>query len=299
MTSDPIVVTSRSVTRLVRAHELLRTVRRMPLASLAVLMVFIICAIIPDLLSPHDPLQNHLADSRLPPSFMGGGDQRYLLGTDLLGRDILSRTIRGAQVSLGLGFVTITIAAVVGTLIGMVAGLHGGWVDAVTMRIVDGFLAIPLILIALVFSVTVGPGFWTVVIVISLFLWARYARQVRGEVLSIVERDYVALARVAGASNWRLMSVHILPNVMGTVVVLSTLQVAYVIIIEATLSFLGAGVPPPAPTWGGMVADGQLFLREAWWMSTVPGLALALVVLSVNLLGDWLRDALDPTLRQL
>ena len=181
----------------------------------------------------------------------------------------------------------------------MAAGYFGGIFDSIVMRIVDGLMAFPLILAALLLVAVIGPGMGTVVIATSFILWARFARLIRSEVLSVKERDFVTLARVAGASNLRIMLVHILPNVLNSVVVLLTLQLGFVIIIEATLSFLGAGVPPPTPTWGQMVADGRDYIEKAWWMSLFPGLAIAAVVLSFNFLGDWLRDHLDPKLRQL
>lgn len=228
-----------------------------------------------------------------------GGSSTYLLGTDHLGRDILSRMIYGARISLIIVVITLGIGGAMGTAVGLIAGYYGGIVDELIMRIVDVFLAMPLVLVALVLVVTVGQSFFIIVVVLVLFIWVRFARQIRGEVLSIKTKDYVALAKVAGASTPRILITHIFPGVINTLIVVGTLQVSIVILVEATLSFLGAGVPPPTPAWGSMVSDGRDFLADAWWISTMPGLAILLTVISLNLFGDWLRDILDPRLRQL
>jgi peptide/nickel transport system permease protein len=228
-----------------------------------------------------------------------GSSPTHLLGTDRLGRDLLSRMLVGARNSLAVALVAICFAAVVGTSLGLVSGYLGRWVDAVIMRFVDIMLSFPAILVALVFVVTVGASFWMVVAILALLLWAHFARLVRGEVLSWKARDFVALARVAGASTPRIIVQHLFPNIFNGVVVLATLQVGWAIVVESALSFLGAGIPPPAPTWGNLVAEGRDVLDSAWWISVLPGLAIMLVVLSFNLFGDWLRDVLDPKLRQL
>jgi peptide/nickel transport system permease protein len=180
-----------------------------------------------------------------------------------------------------------------------VAGYYGGRVDATLMRMTDATLSFPVILLALILAVTVGPSFANVVIAIAVILWARYARVIRGQVLTLMELDFIAQARIAGAGAWRIITRHLLPNTLNTLVVLVTLQIGYVIIVEASLSFLGAGIPPPTPAWGSMIAEGRDFVTSAWWVSCFPGLAILLVVLAFNLLGDWLRDTLDPKLRQL
>ena len=198
--------------------------------------------------------------------------------------------VAGASIALGGGL---------GTALGLVAGYRGGWVDALIMRLVDSTLAVPSILLALVLAITMGPSFWIVVVVIAFTVWARYARLVRGEALSLKERDFVALARVSGASSLNIMLRHIMPNLMSSVIVLSTLQVGWAILVEASLSFLGAGIPPPTPTWGGMVAEGRNYIETLWWITMCPGIAIMLVVLAFNLFGDWLRDVLDPKLRNL
>ncbi len=226
-----------------------------------------------------------------------GGSWEYPFGTDKQGRDLLSRLMHGARISLAVSCLAIMLGGFLGTTLGMVAAFRGGLADAILMRIVDIKLAFPSILLALTLVVAIGSGFSTVVIVIALLLWARYARVVRGEALTIKERDFIDRARVAGASNLRIMARHIFPNVFNTVIVLATLEVGHVIILEATLSFLGAGIPRPQPAWGLMAADGREVITSSWWIFLFPCLAIVLTVLSMNLLGDWLRDRLDPKLR--
>jgi peptide/nickel transport system permease protein len=262
------------------------------------LLVLVVPAVAAPWLAPHDPLEGSLAAKLRPPVWRPGGSWTYPLGTDPLGRDILSRLIYGARVSLSVSLVAIVIGGVVGTLLGVAAGYFGGWTDVVIMRAVDVAFSMPTILLALVLAVVVGPSFRTVVGIVAFLLWARYARQVRGEVLSVRERDFVAQARLAGCSHLRVMVGHILPNVANTLIVLATLQVGYVILLEGTLSFLGVGIPPPTPAWGLMVATGRALIVSAWWVSFFPGLAILVTVLTLNLLGDWLRDRLDPRLRQ-
>jgi len=262
-------------------------------------LLTVLVALFADHLVLHDPLAINPAVSLQPPVFLDGGSWSYPLGTDRLGRDLFSRIILGTQVSLGIAMATIILGGTVGTLLGLVAGYRGGWIDALIMRSADGFLAFPSILLALVLAVTVGPSFWVVVIVLALVLWARFARLVRGDVLALKDRDFVLLARVAGAGGMRIVLRHILPNVANTLMVLATLQVGWAIIVEASLTFLGAGVPPPTPTWGGMVSEGLDYVESAWWISTMPGLAILFVVFSYNLVGDWVRDVLDPQLRNI
>ena len=226
-----------------------------------------------------------------------GGSMEYPLGTDKQGRDILSRIMHGARVSLLVSSLAILLGGGLGTLLGMLAAYRGGKTDAIVMRVVDIKLAFPSILLALVLVAAIGAGFTTVIVVIAVLLWARYARVVRGEALAIKQQDFIDRARVSGASNIRIMMRHIFPNLVNTVVVLATLEVGHVIILESTLSFLGAGIPAPTPAWGVMVSDGRDLITTAWWIFLFPCLAIVLTVLSMNLLGDWLRDKLDPKLR--
>ena len=229
-----------------------------------------------------------------------GGSWSRSLGTDKLGRDLLSRIIKGAQISLLVSVVVIVISGVIGTVLGIMASYFGGWVDYLISRIIDVAMALPVILIALVLVVVLGPGLKVLVIVIAGVLWSRYARLVRAETLGIMSQDFINLARVAGSSHLYIMARHVFPNVFNSLIVLATLQVGYVIIIESALSFIGVGIPRPTPSWGSIVADGRdLIIQTAWWVSLFPGLAIVLTVLSVNLVGDWLRDKLDPRLRQI
>jgi len=233
------------------------------------------------------------------PGTKAGGSTNYLLGTDQLGRDILSRIIFGARISLVVAAVTLGVGGGLGVLLGLVSGWYGGWVDEVVMRLVDLILAIPLILVALVLVVTIGQSFEMIVGVLAIWIWPRFARMVRGEALQLKTLDYVSLARVAGASTPRILINHLLPGTANTIIVVGTLQVGIVILVEATLSFVGAGIPPPEPAWGAMVADGRDQISDAWWVAAMPGMAILLTVMSLNLFGDWLRDKLDPKLRQI
>ena len=285
-----------------RRRGLVGSATRLPKVPIVIVVLVFLTAISADWLTGTIlPAANQI-DLRFrytAPWPLEGSSPAHLLGTDRLGRDLLSRMLVGARNSLAVALVAICFAAVVGTSLGLVSGYLGRWVDAVIMRFVDIMLSFPAILVALVFVVTVGASFWMVVAILALLLWAHFARLVRGEVLSWKARDFVALARVAGASTPRIIVQHLLPNIFNSVVVLATLQVGWAIVVESALSFLGAGIPPPAPTWGNLVAEGRDVLDSAWWISVLPGLAIMLVVLSFNLFGDWLRDVLDPKLRQL
>jgi len=275
------------------------SIKRYPIIPVAILLIFLILpALFAEFIAPHDPLEQSLVKRLTPPAWMDGGTWDYILGTDKQGRDVLSRLIYGARISLGVSLSAIFIGGIVGVAAGLVSGYFGGWVDNVVTSLIDITLSLPLILLALVLVLVMGPGFITVITVVSFLLWARYARQVRAEVLTIKEQDFVARAKVAGSSNIRIMLRHILPNVVNTLIVLVTLQVGTVILLEATLSFLGAGIPRPQPSWGVMVSDGRDHIVAAWWIAMFPGMAILMVTLSMNMLGDWLRDRLDPRLRQ-
>ena len=272
---------------------------RLPVVSIAIIAVFVLAAVLAPFLSPADPYEQTLRLRFRPPVWEERGTWEHPLGTDRLGRDMLARIVYGSRVSLAVGALAVLLASTVGAAVGLTAGYHGGRVDAALMRVTDATLSFPTILLALILAVTIGPSFTNVVVAIAVILWARYARVIRGQVLTLMELDFIAQARIAGAGAWRIITRHLLPNTLNTLVVLVTLQVGYVIIVEASLSFLGAGIPPPTPAWGSMIAEGRDFVTSAWWVSSFPGLAILLVVLAFNLLGDWLRDTLDPKLRQL
>ena len=272
--------------------------RRLPWIPFLILVTLVLVALLAPVISPHSPTAQSLPDKLKPPVWQEGGSSKHPLGTDLLGRDVLSRLFHGARVSLTVTAAALLAGGGVGLAIGIVSGYAGGRVDSFLMRVVDATLAFPTILIALLLAVSMGQGLRTMVIAIAVILWARFARVVRGEVLTVKARDFVALARVRGCSGLRIMAVHILPNVLNTFMVLLSLHIGFVILLEASLSFLGAGIPPPTPSWGQMVADGRGHIAGAWWLSFPPGAAIMLVVLACNLFGDWLRDWLDPRLRQ-
>jgi peptide/nickel transport system permease protein len=245
-------------------------------------------------LAPHDPNLINAASMMKPPFWIEGGSVEYLLGTDNLGRDILSRIIMGSQISLLVGVSAVLLAGCIGVIVGLLAGYYGGILDNVFMRIVDSFLAIPTILFALVILTIFGPSVPTLIIVLGVTNWVAYARIIRGEVLSIKEREFVKAARSIGVRNHMIIRQHILPNVISPFIVISTLSVATTIIMEASLSFLGLGIQPPTISWGGILSDGRDYLATSWWLSTFPGIAITITVLGIIFVGDWLRDVLDP-----
>jgi peptide/nickel transport system permease protein len=283
----------------VRTPSVLARLRRAPLVPSLIIAAFVLLAIVANVVAPGDPYEQSLRLRFKPPAWEEGGSWKHLLGTDRLGRDLLSRIIFGARISLAAGVLTVLLAGFVGAAVGLVAGYYRGRVDAVLMRVTDATLAFPVILLALILAVTLGPSFTNVIVAIAVILWARYARVVRGEVLTLMERDFIAQARIVGCSARRIILTHLFPNILNTLIVLLSLNLGYVIIVEASLSFLGAGIPPPTPAWGSMVAEGRDYITSAWWVSFFPGLAILLVVLAFNLFGEWLRDVLDPRLRQL
>ncbi len=271
-----------------------------PLIPTAIIGILVLVAIFANVLAPYNPEIGTLGERFHPPAWQAGGSEKYLLGTDHLGRDILSRLIFGARVSLVVGFTAVIFAGILGTFLGILSGYLGGWVDQVIMRVTDTWLALPALTFAIFLAAIVGPSATNIVIILAAVFWTRYARVIRGEVLSLKERDFVRLAVVAGCSKWTIMRRHILPNILNSAIVLGTLMLGVVVVQEAALSFLGVGVPPPQPAWGLMLADGKKGLMAGyWWLTVLPGCCIMLLVLSANLLGDWLRVKLDPQLRQL
>ena len=271
-----------------------------PWFPVGILFTISILAIFADVLAPHSPEVGNLGLRFKPPAWQQGGTSQFLLGTDHLGRDVLSRLIFGARVSMVVGLLAVVVAGTTGTALGILSGYMGKWVDQLIMRVTDTWLALPALTFAIFLAAVMGPSEMNIVIILSLVYWTRYARVIRGEVLSLKEREFVRLAVVAGCTKWTIMKRHILPNVLNTAIVLASLQLGVVIIAEATLSFLGVGVPPPKPAWGLMLADGKKGMMAGyWWLTVTPGTCIALMVLAASLLGDWLRVKLDPQLRQL
>ncbi|WP_068503030.1 ABC transporter permease [Paenibacillus kribbensis] len=264
----------------------------------AVLILLVsLTALFAPLLATHNPADIDPLNRLKPPMWLDGGASEHWLGTDNLGRDMWSRIVYGARVSLIVGVGAVLVSGTIGAILGLLAGFYGKWVDAVIMRVADAFLAIPAILLMLVVLAVVGPGMTTLIFVIGVTNWVAYTRVVRGEVLSIKERDFVKAAKAIGSKNSRILLKHILPNVLSSFIVISGMNVATTIIMEASLSFLGLGITPPAVSWGGMLSDGRQYVATSWWVATFPGLAITITVLGVIFLGDWLRDVLDPHMK--
>jgi peptide/nickel transport system permease protein len=272
---------------------------RIPIIPTTVLGLLVFCAIFAPWIAPHNPVAVDVMANLMPPVWHEGGSWSYILGTDTLGRDILSRIMYGTRLSLSMALLVILLGGSVGILLGMVSGYRGGLADAIIQRGVEAMLSLPSILVALVFVFTFGFGFINIVLILSPFVAANFARMVRAETLAIKERDYVAVAKVIGTSKLGIIFRHILPNVTNTAIVLATLEVGHLILVESSLSFLGVGIPPPNPAWGLMVAEGRQYIATAYWITLFPGLAIMATVLSLNLFGDWLRDALDPRRKSL
>jgi len=280
-------------------RALRKLLRRPPaLFGLFCVIVVVTWAVVPGLFAPLSPLDQSLDRYLKPPGYVDAQGQTYWLGTDQQGRDILSRVIWGSRISLFVGIATVLVSGLVGVTLGLVAGYFGGKLDAVISRIVDTALAIPFILLAMALIAILGPSLQNIILAIALRTWIIYARVVRGEVLTLKEREFVVGAKATGCTTLRILAVYLLPNVFSSTIVVATLYLGRMIIIEASLSFLGVGVPPPTPTWGGMLSDGRAFLETAWWIAFFPGVVLMLTVLGVNLLGDWLRDVLDPQMKR-
>jgi peptide/nickel transport system permease protein len=283
------------------ARRWAKLARELPLVPIAILLPFVVMAVFANWIAPYDPTEP-IPGAKIfePPFWMSGGSTRWLLGTDFQARDVLSRLIFGARVSLIVGVAGTVVAGSIGTTMGIVSGYFAGWVDQVVMRVTDAWLALPALVFALFLATMVGPSMWNIVIILGCVYWTRYARVIRGEVLSLREREFVKLAEIAGASKLRVILRHILPNVLNTAMVLASLTIGVVIIAEASLSFLGVGVPAPQPAWGSMLSDGRSMLMVGdWWLTVFPGMCILLVVLPTQLLGDWLRVRLDPQLRNL
>ncbi len=265
--------------------------------GLTVFLCIVGAAVLAPQIAPWDPARQMLLKRLRPPMWEARGLREHPLGTDHLGRDILSRILYGGRISLGVGLSAVTLSCLVGVTLGLLAGFHGGRTDAFIMRVVDVFLAIPYILLAMGVVFALGASLLNVILVMALTRWVQFARIVRADVLSIREREFVSGARARGNRSTRLLLRHVLPNALTPIIVVATLELAFMIIYESALSFLGLGVQPPTPTWGWMLSDGRNYVATAWWLATFPGLAIMLTVLAVNLLGDWLRDILDPRLQ--
>ncbi len=263
------------------------------------MLVLVVIAVFSPLFMPHDPLLGDMSKQFIVPAWMPGGSREYIFGTDYYGRDIFSRLIYGTRTSLVIVTTSIIISAVVGSAVGLISGYVGGIVDDIIMRIVDALLSIPYLVVAIVLAAALGAGMLNVILVISLFQWSLYARQIRAEALAIKSQDYVAMAKISGASIPRIILRHFIPNIIPTLLVLLTLHIGELILWEATLSFLGVGIPQPIPSWGSMISEGKSYITTRWWLSFIPGLAIIISVVSANILGDWLRDRLDPKLRQM
>ncbi len=273
--------------------------RGVPLLAIVILLLFVFFGLFGPFILPHDPNYMDLTLALKPPFWEDGGTTSYLLGTDELGRDILSRIIGGARISLQVGFMVVAFAGSIGSAVALISGFIGGKIDMAFMMLTDMFLALPYLLIAIVLAAVLGPSKNNIIFILAFLGWDGYARVLRSEVLRIKEADFVNLARVAGCGYFRIMLREIFPNIVNTLIIMATLSLGTVIIAESSISYLGLGVPPPEPAWGSMVSDGRAYMSTAYWVSLWPGLAIMLVVLSCNLLGDWLRLRLDPKLRQL
>jgi peptide/nickel transport system permease protein len=261
-----------------------------------IVFIVIVVALTATIISPYDPTKQDIMNKMMAPAWYGDGSWEHIFGTDQLGRDILSRLVYGSRVTLLVAFSGTILAGVVGVVMGAISGYYGGWIDALIMRIVDIQLSFPFILLALFIAAVLGPGLQNIILIAALSGWVRYARLVRGEILSIKEMEYIEAIRSLGGSNIRIIFYHILPNVISPVIVIATLEMAKIILMEASLSYLGLGVPIEIPTWGRMLSDSRVHIVTSPWMAIMPGIAITLTVLGVNLLGDWLRDYLDPKL---
>jgi peptide/nickel transport system permease protein len=282
-----------------RGQRFFQRLLRAPVVAIAlvVLCLVLLTALFAPLLAPYDPTLIDVVKRLRPPVWAVGGTPEHLLGTDSLGRDVLSRLIHGSRVSVIVGFTVVALSGTLGVTLGLLAGYFGGWVDDVIMRLADITLAFPFLLLAIAFLAVLGAGLTNVIIVLAVWGWVPYARVVRGDTLALREKEFVEAARAIGVRHPSIILQHILPNTMAATIVIATLAVAQTILAEAALSFLGLGVRPATPTWGGMLAEGREYITTAWWIVTLPGVAITVTILCINLFGDWLRDYLDPRLR--
>jgi peptide/nickel transport system permease protein len=274
-----------------------RRTRGLAIGGAVFVALLIVAALAAPLIAPADPIRQSLRGRLAAPTLEGADGKAHLLGTDHLGRDVFSRVVYGARVSLLVGFAAVVVGGLLGASLGLLAGFRGGWTDSVIMTIADAQLAFPFILLAIGIIAVLGPSFPTLIVVIGLSGWVTYARVLRSQVLVLRSREFVDAIHALGGSVARVIARHVLPNVLSSLVVIATLELARAIVLEATLSFLGLGVQPPTPSWGGMVHEGREYLDSAWWISTAPGIVLMLTSIVVSRTGDWLRDLLDPTLR--
>ena len=275
-------------------------IRSLPILPVATIVILLLVGIFAPLISPYPPLDGDLDLRNVEPTWLSENNESpYLLGGDHIGRDVLTRIIYGTRISLIVAGTVLFFGTFIGTLLGLLSGYLGGVVDEIIMRLGDFMYAIPFILVVLVAAVLWSPSLMLVIILLSIFTWPPFARQVRAETLSLKQMDYVSLAKICGTSPLRICLRHILPGLFNTVLVMASLQVGSLVVTESVLSFLGVGIPAPAPSWGSMVAEGRNYMSTAWWICLFPGLAILLIVFSMNFLGDWLRDKLDPRLRQL
>ena len=276
--------------------QMLRRARqlRLPWLPIGIMSVLLICAIFAPLLAPHDPREINLLDARIAPF----DSSTYPLGTDIMGRDMLSRLIYGAQTAATISLLALAVGMVIGTVLGLVTGYKGGILDAVIMRFADAALGFPTILAALIVVVILGTGIEAIILAMVITVWARFARMIRGDVIAVRDQDFVTLAKITGVSTPIILWRHIFPNTVNTLMVVTSILVGQVILLEASLSFLGLGLEPGAPAWGVMISDGKKVITNMWWISLFPGLSITIVVLALNFFGDWLRDTLDPKLRR-
>jgi peptide/nickel transport system permease protein len=270
----------------------------MPALPIGILVTMVLLAVFAGFITPYDPVKQDLTHHLLPPVW-AGGTAAHPFGTDSFGRDVLSRLLFGARISLSVALLSLVIATILGTTVGLLSGYLGGNVDSILMRFVDMILALPTLLIALAVAIALGPSFTNILLIIGLMIWPRTARLIRAETMLLKKQEFTRYAQAIGVPGWRIVLRHVLPNVLPTLLVAVTLEIGHVILVEASLSFLGAGIPPPQPSWGVMIADGRALIATGWWIALFPGLAIMITVISCNVLGDWLRDRFDPKFKEI